>query len=202
MSFGPVCFVFSKSVTWFLLLDPYRSGYPFAPRPNHLASLCLSMALLDPTPQSNLAFGFVFLLILQPKVVAGYVSDGAASDGSAPGDFGAPSATVGDKSRALAALSLSQSSGGGTFSGSYERLPSWGEVEAGAAGGSGIVPRSISVNSDGGGYGAAGTRSLSVNSDVAPGTDRECGNNCCVAWRAFAVDVSQQVVVWRVFAGC
>lgn len=115
-------------------------------------------------------------IFLQPaRVVAGYVSDGAASDGSAPGDF----AAVGDKSRSLAALGLSQSRGGGTFSGSYERLPSWGEVEAGQAGDSGgIVPRSISVNSDGGGYGAgaaAGTRSLSVNSDAAPGSDRECG---------------------------
>lgn len=113
--------------------------------------------------------------------MAGYVSDGAASDGSAPGDFGGATAAVGDKSRSLAALGLSRSRGGGTFSGPYERLPSWGEVEAGEAGGgssSGIVvPRSISVNSDGGRYGAgaaAGTRSLSVNSDGAPGTNREC----------------------------
>eukprot|EP00752_Nemacystus_decipiens_P013026 g11524.t1 len=109
------------------------------------------------------------------RVVTGYVSDGAASDGSAPGESGP--ATVGDKSRSLGALGLSQSRGGGTFSGSYERLPSWGEVEEGAAsaagGSSSVIPRSISVNSDGGGYGAgaSGTRSLSVNSDEAPGSD-------------------------------
>lgn len=140
------------------------------------SSRCLPF--LDPTHPRAICVSIfpLHFFFFQPKVVAGYVSDGAASDGSAPADSGAAETAVADKSRSLAALGLSQSRGGGTFSGSYERLPSWGDEEAGASGVSGIVPRSISVNSDGGGYGAgaAGTRSLSVNSDAPPGTDREC----------------------------
>ncbi|CAM9771990.1 unnamed protein product [Pylaiella littoralis] len=100
----------------------------------------------------------------------GYASDGAASNSSAPGD----------ETTSLASRGLLTSSGGGTFSGSYERLPSWGgdgdggDEETGGGGdisGDKIVRRSISVNSDGGEYGGgSGARSLSISSDIIPAT--------------------------------
>ncbi|CAM9224027.1 unnamed protein product, partial [Ectocarpus sp. 12 AP-2014] len=127
----------------------------------------------DKTPTSHSASDEKGVSKPVKPVVAGYISDGAASDVSAPGEPAA--AAPGDKSRALAGLGLSASKGGGTFSGSYQRLPSWGgddeEVGGGGGGGGGggsdggDVPRSLSINSDGGGFGA-GTRSLSVNSDA------------------------------------